>query len=145
MKTGSLFLAFLFVGGTFTIAQQTRKMCFDYDAAGNRISRTVITLSSAQRSAFDPEEEKIDRTLLNCKVTVYPNPTEGEVILTITNGQEEGISSIGVYDDSGKLLKTLEARGNVSVSIDLSSYSEGVYLINFSQGDNKSFYKIIKK
>lgn len=143
MKTLFLILIFL-AAGSFSSAQQ--KVSFSYDAAGNRISRTVITLSRAMRAAPDSlEQEKVNHTLYTCKVTVYPNPTEGEVNLSVSNGKEDAVSDIAVYDVSGNLLKNLQIEGNTSVSIDLSDYPDGIYLINFRQEESVSYYKIIKK
>ena len=143
MKTLFIILGSL-AAGSFSFAQQ--RVAFSYDAAGNRISRTVITLSRAMRAASDSlEENKVNHTLYACKVTVYPNPTEGEVNLSVSNGKEDAVSDVAVYDVSGTLLKTLQMEGNTSVSIDLSDYPDGIYLIDFHQEESVSYYKIIKK
>lgn len=143
MKTLFLILSFL-ATSSFSSAQE--KVSFSYDAAGNRISRTVITLSRAMRAAPDSlEQEKVNYILYDCKVTVYPNPTEGEINLSVSNGKEDAVSDVTVYDVAGNLLKTLQIEGNTSVSIDLSDYPDGIYLINFRQEESVSYYKIIKK
>ncbi len=140
MKTILPTLCFFFCT-VLCVAQQ--RFSYEYDNAGNRIARRVIYMS--QRSPLNQEEEqKISSSLKTCDVTAFPNPTDGEVTLSITNGEEDATASIWIYDENGKVLKTLEATGNVSVTIDLSSYPSGYYLINFMQGENKSFYKIIK-
>ncbi len=145
MKT-FLFLLVFFFGGHVCMGQQQPKAVYDYDMAGNRIVRTILNLKSARSALPDQEREgKISNSLLACKVIAYPNPTLGEVILSISNGEEEAVSGICVYDANGKLLKKSEATGNVDVSIDLSSYPAGIYLIDFHQGESSSFYKIIKQ
>lgn len=144
MKRITLFLAFIL--NLLVTFSQSAQTSFSYDRAGNRISRRVILLSSARISSDSiPEEEKIRNSFPACKVTVYPNPTEGEVNLVIYEGAEEAVSQIAVYSDSGQLLITREVKGNTEVSVDLSSYSSGVYLIDFIQGESRSYYKVIKK
>ena len=143
MKTLFSLLSFLALC-SLSFAQQ--RVNFSYDAAGNRIGRTVITMSRAMHAVSDSlEQEKVSNTLYACKVTVYPNPTEGEVNLSVSNGREDAVSAVVVYDVSGNLLKTLQIQGNTSVSIDLSDYPEGIYLIDFRQEESASYYKIIKK
>lgn len=96
----------LFLGGHICMAQQLPKAVYDYDVAGNRIARTVLNLKSARSATPGQEQEdKISNSLLTCKVIAYPNPTLGEVILSISNGEEEAVSGICVYDANGKLLK----------------------------------------
>lgn len=142
-----VFLLTFFLSGNLCFGQQ-QAVTYDYDRAGNRIARSVITLYSSQRSAMaqnPDEQETISNPLLTCEVTIYPNPTVGEVTLSVLKGEEDAVSTVFLYTSAGKLLKKLELTGNTSVSIDLSSYEPGIYMVDFSQGDNKSFYKIIKQ
>lgn len=129
------------------IAPSQVRLSYTYDKAGNRISRRVITLSMQRQStdSIPKQEETVSSSLLTCKVVVYPNPTEGEINLSISNSTEESTSEITVYNNSGQLLITLQGKGNTTIPIDLSPYNNGIYLINFQQGESKSFYKIIKK
>jgi hypothetical protein len=62
-------------------------------------------------------------------IKIYPNPTTGKVYT-------ETESDIKVYNLQGKLLQ--EAFGN---QIDLSNYSQGVYLLQV----NGSWRKVIKQ
>lgn len=142
MRTFLLLLSFLSFGCSYSVSAQT--VFYSYDPGGNRITRGTVRLYSAKQSGSE-QEEKITNSLLTCQVTVYPNPTAGELNIAISNGEEDALSRIWLYDDSGKLLKTLEVTGNTSTTIDLSGYSEGMYLIDFSQGDSKSYYKVIKQ
>lgn len=148
MKTLLLILSFVGIS-TLSLAQQ--RIAYSYDSAGNRITRTVLTMRSATQSlendsiAEKIEAEGISRNLSECKVTVYPNPTQGELKISITNGEEDAIAEITVYSNSGQFLKTLKAEGNTVVPIDLTPYPSGIYLIDFRQGESRSYYKIIKQ
>ncbi len=130
------------------------QMVYGYDRAGNRISRSVVVLKSSLQYADSlseqTEEEQMEKKgisedLLTCKVTVYPNPTQGEVFVSISRGEEDAVSEISVFTDSGQFLVNLKTTGNTTLPVDLSSYPSGIYLIDFQQGKNKSFYKIIKQ
>ncbi len=146
MKKTILFF-FLVIVALNASAQQT--ISYSYNNAGNRIGRYVIMLRASSQHADSliqqKEEEGISRSLLTCKITVYPNPTQGEVHVTISNGEEDAISDIFVHSEAGQLLMTLKATGNSTVPIDLSPFTSGIYLINFQQADNRSYYKIIKQ
>lgn len=148
MKTLLFLLGFIALSN-LSPAQQ--RIAYEYDVAGNRIRRTVLTMRSAAQSletdsiAEKIEAEGISRSLRECKVTVYPNPTQGELTFSISNGEENAVSEIRVYSSNGQLLKTLKAEGNTDIPIDLTPYPSGIYLIDFRQGESKSFYKIIKQ
>ncbi len=147
MKHVILFL--IFVGCSLSVFSQQRS--YSYDAAGNRISRYTVTLRSSLQhidslsQELQIEKEGISRSLLTCEVVIFPNPTQGEVNISISKGEEDAVSEITVLSNSGQLLMTREGRGNTTLSIDLSEYTSGIYLINFRQGDNTSYYKIIKQ
>jgi hypothetical protein len=76
---------------------------------------------------------------LSEKITVFPNPTTAMVYFqTDTNLVDERIS---VFNLSGQLIS--EKKINGDNSLDLSDISSGVYLIQFTNKNVKSF-KIIK-
>lgn len=73
------------------------------------------------------------------KIKVYPNPTTSVIYFqTATNLAEEKIS---VFNLSGQLVSEKKITGDNT--LDLSELSTGVYLIQFSNKNIKSF-KIIK-
>ena len=59
--------------------------------------------------------------------TAYPNPTTG--ILNLKN-DELKINSIQVFDTNGKLMQEIKNVDSAEISIDLSTYPEGVYFLN---------------
>ena len=68
---------------------------------------------------------------------VYPNPTTG--ILNFS----ENIKSINIYDVSGRFIKKFE---NISNQVDISQFSQGMYLIESHTFDNqKHTKKVIKE
>lgn len=126
-----------------------QKVVFDYDDRGNRISRTLVVLSQSKSSSeiFNDSipKEKISESILSPYITIYPNPTKGDITFSIKNCDDESSSFITLYSESGAILQKLTSKGNSDLLINLSSYSDGFYIIDFKQGNIYKSYKIIKK
>lgn len=75
---------------------------------------------------------------LSNSVSIYPNPTSGEVEITF-KGFNVSDFAIKVYDNSGKLV--LEKKNETRLN--LSQLSTGLYILNVTTGDNKSINKKI--
>lgn len=65
-------------------------------------------------------------------INLYPNPTDGKVNIDLPNGV---VSTITVLDLTGK--KLLEQVANQTMAIDLSRYSNGLYLIKITDQNGK--------
>lgn len=79
----------------------------------------------------------ITEQIENISVTVFPNPTIGQFTI-------EGLSdnsTVRVYSSTGRLLKLFENNS----SIDLSPYSDGIYLIHIQVDDKYIIRKVVKK
>ena len=61
---------------------------------------------------------------------VYPNPANNQVRIE----SAQGIESVMVYNAMGTLVQTITANG-ISVDVNLSQYSNGVYFFNIRQSD----------
>ena len=83
-----------------------------------------------------------DYPTITLNATVYPNPTLGNLQLTMNNLQLKG--EVRVYDTNGKYLfmKKIE---NETTFFDLSDYAPGIYYLNVYSGKQmlKSF-KVVK-
>ncbi len=121
---------------------------FTYDNAGNRVSSKVFTITLSQtklNAARDSlSEQEMTSSLASCHVTVYPNPTKGEVNLKVGGIDEQAESQVDVYNQNGEFLKTITGKGNTTIPVDLTPYVNGIYLLNFHQGESVQLYKIIK-
>ena len=73
-------------------------------------------------------------------ILVYPNPTSAEIYFKTNENLTN--QSVLIIDQSGKIV--LNTFINADKTIDLKSLSVGIYLIQFSNINYKSF-KIIKK
>ncbi len=100
----------------------------------------IILTQGFQQSTFtitriDREEE------LEMSISVYPNPTSRFVNIVYN---DEPYSCL-LFDMSGKIIRREDAI-NGSLSIDLSSYTDGSYILNVVNGKGRQIakYKIVK-
>ncbi len=75
-------------------------------------------------------------------IALYPNPSEN--IFNISRNTNENLS-IRVFDLSGKEVFTRKNSKDLNVSIDLSNYAKGIYILNMSSKGKTSTQKLILK
>ena len=79
---------------------------------------------------------------ITLNAVVYPNPTLGNVQLTINNVQLEG--EVKVFDSNGKYLLSKQIEGETT-PLDLSPYATGTYYIKVCKGkDVMKTFKVVK-
>ena len=66
--------------------------------------------------------------------TIYPNPTNNRVTIVISKITE--FEKINIVDFGGTLIKSIPVNSN-QISIDVSDYAKGVYLINYGESVRK--------
>ena len=77
-------------------------------------------------------------------IKVFPNPTEG--IFLIENSENIEISSIFISDIVGKKSKINDWFNTQNmIEVDISSFSKGVYFVNFETSKGKIVKKLVKK
>ena len=135
----------------YGFAQGTLPRTYDYDNAGNRILRTTLTVRQAVADEADTsfadvantkQEPYYEEIVGGNNVKVYPNPTKGMVTLQFERNVIAG--SYRLADQSGKLL----ADGTLSsqtVTLNLSRYQNGVYLLTLTLDGQTDTWKIIKQ
>ena len=133
----------------FTIAgraQSQNMVSYAYDNAGNRISRKIVLLSSnpthvkQDTIAPSPVEEQLGER----KLTVYPNPTKGELKVEITSGNNKDEISFRLISGKGVQLQSRKA-SNGTTPIDMTLYPPGWYILQVKVGDKVTEIKIIKQ
>jgi hypothetical protein len=103
-----------------------------------------VAISDKQTIRFDVKmvacPTSIDSYTNNQPLEIYPNPTTGNL-----NIRSEGnpIQSILVYDLSGKLLFSKQGLDEDQLSMDLSSFSNGIYRVNILTKSGLSVRKIV--
>lgn len=144
-----LFITFcLVIGGFVTVVGQspTYYIKYDYDAAGNRISRKCleVTLPQLRSNSVPIDSSSVADELNEIKVTIFPNPTKGVIIVELSDFSPQANLKFSLFSSDGKILKRVVPQSD-RTSMDLSSYSSGLYLLYIAAGENKIECKIIKQ
>ena len=116
-------------------------LSFSYKNAGNYVIYTKFMDSDGKKfyvtnniKIFD-KNEPVKRT-----ITISPNPGNGLFHIDYDTLMDD-VMSIAIYDSSGKLLVSQKP----TESIDISGYTDGLYLIRVIQKNGKtSTYRIVK-
>ncbi|MBL0736398.1 T9SS type A sorting domain-containing protein [Flavobacterium sp. GN10] len=145
------FLLFIFLHCSFFSIAQT-KLNFNYDQAGNQITR-ILCINCSAKSAKDivePEaltENDLQKFSPEDVISYYPNPVKEELYLQWELARDNYVASIHVYSMTGQVLRTFQPNSNTNnLSIPFQQYPTGVYLVllSYKDGGEKSI-KIIKK
>lgn len=98
---------------------------------------------SEENVLIENDRKLIEKLTTNNKISLFPNPTEGQVNINYNDKFYLGPLEIKVYDIQGNLLLTKEISSGSK--IDLSNFKNGIYFIQFFALDNKiSEHKVIK-
>lgn len=95
----------------------------------------TIVLSSAQPTTFVGIEEKDAVSF-----SVYPNPTSDVVSIS---GEFENDATIAIYDQGGRLLKTLPLLNQTEIN--LSAFDTGMYLLKVSNNGHTTTKTVVKR
>lgn len=89
-----------------------------------------VQVSSAILPLAAPNTNPVGISQLDIDMEVYPNPTEGEVMVNLGAYANRAIR-LEVYDNQGKVLQTIEldATETTLERLDMSNYQNGIYLI----------------
>ena len=71
---------------------------------------------------------------------IYPNPNNGQVIITLNNLSDVNIN---IYSVSGKLVYTANLENTESHKINLNG-DAGLYLLEVSSKEGKQYHKLMK-
>ena len=81
--------------------------------------------------------------LQNTDVTVFPNPTADMVNIQFTKTNETNV--IELYTVEGKLLSSQSVNSTTVSKVDMTTYSNGTYLLKIKNKDSKvKTYQVIK-
>jgi len=134
-----LLIVFLSTG----LCAQTIK--YTYDTAGNRNSRTyVVNLRRVTADITPQDSVEVEAPLGQLSVTVYPNPTKGDLVVAVTGLKEEETIQFLLFDPQGHQLLRLQGQSG-STRINLSAYPSGWYMLQVIKKDERVEFKIIKQ
>lgn len=143
MKTKYTLLIFSILLGKLLFAQI--RICYDYDKAGNRTDRTVCLKNvEATVDSISIAKKPIIEDLGEMVITLYPNPTKGQLTVKITNMPDNTTGEITLHDLNGRLI-TRQNTIKESTLLELSAQPLGIYVLRIRAGDKVSEWKVIKE
>jgi len=147
MKHSLLFGLILTFVLTSIVSYSQDTIRYSYDNAGNRIGRTIILDGGGGGSLKSGtiKQNLQDDSFKNLTIKIYPNPSRGiiEVEIPVDPDNPE-IVRLLVYDMNGKVIIDKPQESDRTI-LDLSSYQNGLYILNLKKGNTVSKWKIIKQ
>lgn len=123
---------------------------YSYDAAGNNTARTIVLSSHAATKRSNRQAQPAETVpsplvdqLGGQRVAIYPNPTQGQLLVEITGGDIADVQAL-LLDQQGKRLLADRVQGN-RLELDLSPFPAGTYLLVLHHAGGGRNYKIIKQ
>lgn len=135
-----LFLIPFVLGQVFSLAQSSREIMYHYDENGNRVTREVVNLRTAQNpgdpseniqdlDAFD-EEDGIEAMIDDARFTVYPNPTTSVVRTEwqMEDGDHVPIKEARLIGLNGNVVRAL-SKPSLPLDMDMQALPNGTYIL----------------
>lgn len=119
------------------------KIRYSYDNAGNRTKREIVlTRNEVMEDAgsVEPFSDMISEH----EIQIYPNPTGGDLNISISNVSYDNQISVALYDMNGKLIRK-ENTATERVNINISDAPNGIYIMQIMIDEKVTTWKIIKK
>ena len=123
---------------TLACAASAQKVTYDYDNAGNRVSRAPYVGSA------DRQREPITAEVGGSSVRIYPNPTEGRLSVEVSGLERVKAASVTVFTAQGQVIMRKDIASSPT-DIDISGQVNGVYVMRVSIDGHNSSWKIIKR
>lgn len=145
----------------FNVPIENVALNYGYDAAGNMTSRLIVIGSAktaeiipvdtteivAEMNAEDSipgaeNKSKFEELLGNNRVTIYPNPTKGQLRVALSDISEEDKVMVNVYSLAGTRIYSGILKDNL---IDLNNEASGVYILEIVINDKAQNWRIVKE
>lgn len=114
--------------------------------AGNRIKREIVMSASramAKKQSFESQDFFSER-LREHSVKIYPNPTQGNLKISISGLDNSDKCHLGVYSTQGTQILAFDVNSD-NANVDISNQPNGVYLLQITVNGKSTTWKIIKK
>jgi hypothetical protein len=138
----------LFIFPYHGLTQNTIK--YSYSNSGNRTARHVIFFNSAKAASdtsaqnLKSKQNAFEETLGTQKIIIYPNPTQGKLVIDIQGYKTGTGTSLYLYNLTGKALYS-KSPADSSNPLDVSGYPQGTYILKVTLGEKVSEWKIVKE
>ena len=118
-----------------------QRISYGYDASGNQVSRTLT--AEVYESATRSQAETSVKELCPDSFKVYPNPVQSILNVEVPLSDLTETEAF-MYDYSGVLLQRVHIT-EPHISIDVSGYAAGVYLLKLRTLSGEITYKVVKR
>ncbi len=87
----------------------------------------------------------ISESTLNSSFSIYPNPTNNNLNVMLTNSSSENVT-VKIFNNIGQLVKTINLGNTTDINqqIDISDLSSGIYMVKTTIGNASASKKLIK-
>ena len=125
----------------FSCSASAQCIQFTYDAAGDRISRSVCpqALIADTKETLESKNAAL-QVKSDGAISIFPNPTTGIIQITSQDGVD--YESVMVSDILGRVLIN---KKNFGGTLDISHLQEGRYFIKVRKGDSYKIVTVIKQ
>ena len=123
------------------------KIGYSYDAAGNRVKREIVMSvpkAMTRQQNFASENKSFSDMISDHSIKIYPNPTEGNLRISIPGLKDTDVCFLDVYTIQGMRILTENVTTD-NTDINISNQSAGVYLLKITINNTSTTWKIIKK
>ena len=124
------------------VTASAQQIVYSYDAAGNRISRSLAT-----RGSNDPRKKAAENSAsikYDNSVFVGPNPTKGPLTIRLSRWDDATTCHLLLSNTAGQVLAE-QMMTSTESTFDLGHYPNGYYLLQVELNEEKKTYKIVKK
>lgn len=134
----------LFLMTLFTVSVHADGIInYTYDGSGNRTSaERIINLRQAETDSTGKVKPMLHE-LTSHRITIYPNPTDGNFSIEIGTPETIEQASITIYSMSGTIIYRDDEPDAVN-EIDITSSPDGMYMLIIRIDGETSTWKIIK-
>ncbi len=96
------------------------------------------------KGAIVPKSASANVASSSIELGIYPNPTNGEILVSIPQNDAVTSHTVVLFDMNGRMLSSQEVSTN-EVRMDLSEYANGVYFVKINSGETVITEKVVKK
>ncbi|AWH84043.1 hypothetical protein HYN59_02470 [Flavobacterium album] len=125
----------------------TRDNCMNLFTADQKIRIRTVMQNSPRRASLttstvcQPPLGVQDFELLN-GINLYPNPAQDILNIAVENGELP--DSFTIYNNLGQTIATVKVSSNANLTVNTSSYSNGIYFIKIDKGSQSKKLKFVK-
>ena len=113
-----------------------------YIKSGSNFSAKITSLDCSIVFKSSNDSSSTDGSTIDKSISIYPNPTSSMVTISSNN---QKITGFKIYSMDGKLIYDEKGKVSKSFQLDISDYSNGIYIINIETDNGEKISKKLIK